>query len=163
MVNEVVSALDETKRQLVREIGFEGLLHFPIANHFDRKLALTLMCRIDTFSIRLVMGNGETIPFDKSDVGKIFGIPTEGKRVEEGSCTDKGIVKKIVTEYLEAEDRNSRSIKPAIKVVTKEYNGGMTEAQKNSFKVAFVIYIMTTGLHLTTHQGYLHTIDRNVS
>jgi hypothetical protein len=94
MVHEVVSALDETKRQLVRDIGFEGLLHFPIANHFDRKLALTLMCRIDTFSIRLVMGNGETIPFDKSDVGKIFGSQLKEKGSRKDPARTRALSKK---------------------------------------------------------------------
>jgi hypothetical protein len=80
----------------------------------------------------------------------------EAQLKEKESRTDpartRALSKKILSEYLEVEDRNSRSIKPAIKVITKDYNGGMTGAQKNSFKVAFVIYIMT----IVLCPGYKH-------
>jgi len=42
LIHEVVSKFDSQKRDLVKSIGFQGILHFPPIMQFNRKFALWL-------------------------------------------------------------------------------------------------------------------------
>jgi hypothetical protein len=46
-VHQLVNEFGETKKALVAEIGFKGLLHFPSVSQIDRRFAVWIMCRVD--------------------------------------------------------------------------------------------------------------------
>jgi hypothetical protein len=92
----------------------------------------------------IILDSSKRLPFSKNDVAKIFGIPCEGKKVTEQFCTDKPTIKYILTEYLGASAKECRSIKPALRILTQVHKETMTNHEQNAFKIAFVIYMMST-------------------
>lgn len=120
------------------------MLHFPHSNQIDRRFAVSLMCKVNHLTRSLVLGRERVIKFNKADINKVFGIPCSGRQIED--CTSKRTVQMILSEYLSNRIKNRRSMKPAIEIISRDCNDITTEADVNSFKVAFVIFIMSTVL-----------------
>ena len=75
---------------------------------------------------------------------RVFGIPCSGSIISETGMARRDIISKVTTLYLGEDSRQSRSIKAAQEVIERKYNNKMTEVEQAAFKVAFVIYIMST-------------------
>lgn len=56
LIHEVVSKFDVQKRDLVKSIGFQGILHFPAIKQFNRKFVLWLMSCVNEDSSTLSIG-----------------------------------------------------------------------------------------------------------
>jgi hypothetical protein len=129
---------------LILQIGFEGLLHFPSLHQVDRRFGVWLMCRVDPITSTIVLDSTTRLVFNKTDINKVFGIPCDGKRVDDQFCTNKETIPKILTVHLQSSSKNARSIKPSLQIISQKYDAPMTMEQRNAFKVAFIIYIMST-------------------
>lgn len=81
LIFEVMSKFDSQKRDLVKSVGFEGILHFTSIKQFDRKFSLWLMSCVDEHSSTINIGHHISLPFSMDDVGHIFGIPFSGRSV----------------------------------------------------------------------------------
>lgn len=119
------------------------MLQFPNLQQVDRRFAVWLMCRVNNLTRTIVLDSTKTIELDARDVNRVFGIPCRGKRVDGNSCTDRQTITKILTLHLQASKQNARSMKPAVEIITRNYNTPMTKEQCDAFKVAFIIYIMS--------------------
>lgn len=87
--NAVVSKFNDEQRAIVKDTGFKGLLDFPPAKQMYRRFAVSLMCRVDNLSISLILPNREIILFSNNDIGKVFGIPCKGNKIDDHLCTQK--------------------------------------------------------------------------
>lgn len=67
--------------QLVRSIGFDGLLHMPLLKQINLRFSTWLMTRVDELSQTLLISDGIRINFDKDDVARVFGIPASGRSI----------------------------------------------------------------------------------
>lgn len=81
LIHEAVSKFDEQKRDIVKSIGFEGILYFPAIKQFNRRFALWLMSCVHAETSSLHIGQHISLRFNKLDVGHVFGIPSSGKRI----------------------------------------------------------------------------------
>ncbi|KAG2634706.1 hypothetical protein PVAP13_2NG395200 [Panicum virgatum] len=143
-VYDVISSFTEQKRDLVRSIGFGGILLFPPLKNINRRFAVWLMSRVDPLSQTIVVNNCKRIKFNKTDVEKVFGIPCHGKVVSDCNMPRKVIIPTVKKSYPGTDARENRSIKAAQEVVEKQCSGTMTDTEQDAFKVAFVIYLMST-------------------
>lgn len=143
-VYDVISSFTEQKRDLVRSIGFGGILLFPPLKNINRRFAMWLMSRVDPLSQTIVVNNCKRIKFNKTDVEKVFGIPCHGKVVSDCNMPRKVIIPTVKKSYPGTDARENRSIKAAQEVVEKQCSGTMTDTEQDAFKVAFVIYLMST-------------------
>lgn len=80
LVYDVVSKFGDQKKEIVKSLGFEGMLHFPPIKTLNRKLSAWLLSKVDLASQSLVFGPHKSIRFGKEDVRKVFGIPCGGKK-----------------------------------------------------------------------------------
>jgi len=133
---DIISSFDDHKKQLVQSIGFGGLLMFPALRQINRRFAAWIMSRVDPLSQTLIIEPSKQISFNKDDVERVLGIPSQGK-----SVLSKQLVNKVSDMYLQGRDKDRRSIKVAQDVIERNYPEGMSEADINAFKVAFVIYV----------------------
>jgi len=154
-IYDVISSFDEFKRELVKSIGFGGLLLFPSLRQINRRFAVWLMSRVDPLTQTLVIDSKKKIKFGKTDVERVFGIPCSGSIISETGMARRDIISKVTTVYLGEDSRQSRSIKTAQEVVERKHNNKMTEAEQAAFKVAFVIYIMSTLLSPGSKYNYV--------
>jgi hypothetical protein len=143
-VHDVISSFDEVKCLMVKSIGFGGLLKFPMLPHLNRKFALWLMTKVEETSQSIVVDSCRSFLFTKEDVHLVFGIPAAGKRValEDGGRDDSRV--QFVRRCLGLEGKDARCIKAAEDILVREYDNPMHPFEEDSFKVAFVIFIMAT-------------------
>lgn len=76
-----MSNFDDYKKDLVKLIGFEGILHFPDIKQFNRRFILWLMSCVKAESSSLCIGDHIVIRFTKSDAAHVLRIPCAGKSV----------------------------------------------------------------------------------
>ncbi|CAL5054294.1 unnamed protein product [Urochloa decumbens] len=160
-VYDVMQGLSERKKELVREIGFAGLLSFPPITHMDNKFAVWVMCCVDALEHCIVVDADKKIKFDKHDVGLLFGIPTGGKTVEVKSKRKKEVVSRVWCEMIGIKDSRNRSIKAILDVIQREHGSVMSYGECVSFKLAFVVYVLSTVLAPGSRYDYvfLHYLD----
>lgn len=144
LLYDVISKFDNIKRELVKSMGFGGLLCFPPLRQINRRFAVWLMSKVDPLSQTIVINESCRIKFSKKDVHRIFGIPCSGCSVYQNGTPSKEIISKVTSLYLGGDGKEHRSIKAAQGVIERDYGLGMTAEQQDSFKVAFVIYVMST-------------------
>ncbi|KAF8696655.1 hypothetical protein HU200_036275 [Digitaria exilis] len=98
LLYDVISKFDSIKRELVRSIGFGGLLCFPPLRQVNRR-----------------------IKYSKEDVYRIFGIPCSGRSVYENGIPSKEVISKVTSLYLGGDGKEQRSIKVAQGVIERDY------------------------------------------
>lgn len=81
VVHDVVSNFPDYKKELVKSLGFEGILHLPDIKQVNRRFVLWLMSAVKVESSSLLVGDNIDIKFTKHDVAHVFGIPCTGKSV----------------------------------------------------------------------------------
>ncbi|CAO2161046.1 unnamed protein product [Urochloa humidicola] len=127
------------------------------------------MSRVDPSSQSLVINDSRKIPFNKDDVAHVFGIPSHGLSVNGHAATLKKVVSTIKAKYLGIEAKDSTSsIKVAQEIIERDYGRSMSPTEENAFKVAFVVYVMSTLLSPGASKEYwdaladpsvIHTYD----
>ncbi|OEL25203.1 hypothetical protein BAE44_0013777 [Dichanthelium oligosanthes] len=128
-LHDVISRLDQ--RNLVRSIGFDGLLHFPSIRQINRRFSLWLKSRVDQMSQHLVIDGHMRIKFSKDDIGAVFGIPNSGRRVLENGISTKETTMRMMDRYLGIQTKDNRSIKAEQEVIERHYEGQMMQMTKN--------------------------------
>ena len=154
-VYDVISAFDDKKKELVTSIGFGGLLFFPPLRQINRRFAVWLMSRVDPLSQMLVIDSAKRIKFNKVDIEHVFGIPCRGSSISDSGMPRKEIIGKVMGLYLGDGAKENRSIKSVQEVLERNYRGEMSENEQNAFKVAFVIFVMSTVLSPGSKYDYV--------
>lgn len=144
LLYDIISRFDDFKRDLVKSIGFGGILCFPPLRQLNRRFAVWLMSKVDPRSQTLVIDDSRRIRFTKEDVFRVFGIPCYGRSVFCNGIPSKEVISKVMSCYLGTDVREHRSIKAAQEVIQCDYGQTMSVEEQNSFKAAFVIYVMST-------------------
>lgn len=143
----LVRGFDNGKRELISDIGFEGLLRIPCIKSLDEKFSLWLMSRLDPETMVFCLPNGEKLEFADVDAHFVLGIPFKGKLVIHDNYPGKEAVK-IVLGILGIEGNpGSLSLEFLEGIITKDYGPvKMTKVERATFKVAFVLYSMASFL-----------------
>ena len=128
---------------------------FPALRQINRRFAAWIMSRVDPLSQTLIIEPSKQISFNKDDVERVLGIPSQGKSVLSLGAPSKQLVNKVSDMYLQGRDKDKRSIKVAQDVIERNYPEGMSESDINAFKVAFVIYVMSTLLSPGSKHDYI--------
>ncbi|PUZ50896.1 hypothetical protein GQ55_6G110700 [Panicum hallii var. hallii] len=143
-LHDCIAGLTDRKKELVKSIGFEGLLLFPNIRQLNRRFILWLMNKVDPLTPAMVIGSTRKIVFDKEDVARVFGIPSQGLSVADNGKPGNEVVASIKRAYLGIDPKDNHSIKAAQDVIERNYDRSMTDEDETAFKVAFVIYVMDT-------------------
>ena len=78
LIHEIVSTFGPEKKDLVRAVGFHGLLNFPSIKQINLRFSAWLMSGVDELSQSLHIVDGTRIHFTKVDIAMVFGIPSTG-------------------------------------------------------------------------------------
>lgn len=154
MLYDIINKFDDMKRELARSIGFGGHLCFPPLRQINRRFGIWLMSRIDAWTQTLVIDERCKIWFTKEDVYHVFGVPCTGRSVYCNGIASQEVIGKVMSCFLVIGVKEHRSIKAAQDIIEREYGDGMSIEQQNSFKAAFVIYVMSTLLSLGAKYDY---------
>ncbi|KAI4985403.1 hypothetical protein ZWY2020_018033 [Hordeum vulgare] len=149
----LVDRLCEQKRCLVREMGFEGLLHLPVVTRSNRKQSMWLMSKIDEKASAMVIDARRDLPFNDGDVGKVLGVPSVGSPIARNVLPHVGdVVRRILGINI-----GLHKITPIMRIVELKYRIPMTKDESRQFKVAFAICAMTFLLAPPLKHNYFTT------
>lgn len=151
------------KKDLVRAVGFHGLLNFASIKQINLHFSAWLMSRVDELSQSLHIVDGTRIHFTKDDIATVFGIPSTGWSILPKTAKHYS---GNVTPQLAAADINVKqlcSIKAAQSIAARDHDGPMSLSEQDEFKAAFVVFVMSTllapcGKHDRVSDDYMHVI-----
>uniref|UniRef100_A0A0A9AN99 Aminotransferase-like plant mobile domain-containing protein n=1 Tax=Arundo donax TaxID=35708 RepID=A0A0A9AN99_ARUDO len=136
----VVSQLSEFKKQVIRDLGFGGLLYLPSIFKVNLKFSIWLLSRLDPTTSEIVLDENRRILVYEKDVGTVFGIPAGELDVCRADITSKGVE---FLRYTLGLDRSSaRSFKGLESVLQDQIDENSSRQEIDRFKIAFVIYVM---------------------
>ena len=139
-VFSLVSKLSEFKKQLVRDTGFGGILEIPSISKLNLKLSSWLLCKLDTEESCLVVGPSRQIYVHEDDVGIVLGIPNGEIDISTTSVTDEQL--ELLRSSIGLVGSDVRSIKGIEYVLEKHLDDQSSSQEIDSFKVAFVVFIV---------------------
>ena len=90
---DVIPCFDERKKELVRAIGFGGILDFPPLRQINWRFAVWLMSSVDPSSQTLVIDPANRTKFNKVDVDRAVGIPCRGRSISKCGVPPKEIIR----------------------------------------------------------------------
>ncbi|KAG2641926.1 hypothetical protein PVAP13_2KG217100 [Panicum virgatum] len=136
----MVSKLSEFKKQLIRDIGFGGILEIPCISKLNLKLSSWLLSKLDTEESCLVFGPSRQIYVHEDDVGIVLGIPNGEIDITTTSVTDDQL--DLLRSSIGLVGPDVRSIKGIDYVLEKHLDHQSSSQELDSFKVAFVVFIV---------------------
>lgn len=141
-VVSIVAKFDQMKRDLVREIGFEGILDLPHITKVDRKFTLWLLTKLDPETRSIVVNDQCITDVIDFEVARILGIPCGSRDVCSLDVGDKKSKLEFIHHFVGTTEADNNSLKVAENNVTAKYDLPMSEKDQHSFKVSFVVWVM---------------------
>ncbi|TVU20815.1 hypothetical protein EJB05_30412, partial [Eragrostis curvula] len=89
-VFHVVEQLSPEQQELVRSIGFGGLLDLPRYDKLDRHFAAWLFNQVDAATASMADSAGARAPITARDVHEVLGVPLGGRDVAPGRAAGAG-------------------------------------------------------------------------
>jgi hypothetical protein len=137
----VVSKFSDYKKQIVRDIGFGGIVDLPCITKVNLRLSSWLLSKLDMNESALVFTRSKRIWFHERDIGIVFGIPSGDIDVDSVEISSQQI--NIIRQYCGLDMRDARSVKGLDSVLEQHLDDSSTSFELNRFKIAFVIFVMT--------------------
>ncbi|KAL6609417.1 hypothetical protein ACP70R_039386 [Stipagrostis hirtigluma subsp. patula] len=141
-VARIFGGLDGVKRELVKEIGFDGLLKLPGQFELDETLSLWLLSRLDTDSCSLITPRGEMLPIRDVDVHFVLGIPFHGTEVRHDNKVHGEVLAAIKRKLSITGTAATLTMDYLEHLLMKDYAEPMQKEEKDAFKIAAVLYAM---------------------
>jgi hypothetical protein len=155
-VHDIISRFDERKRKLVESIGFGGLLKFPPIKSTNRRFSAWLMEMVDVANSSLTLTDGSSLRFYSEDIAIVFGIPGTGKKVNGARNLSREAKDRMKLQCWPSDGKDQRSIKAVQELLVTKYPDGMNADQEDAFKVAFVVFVMSTLFVPGAKHDYVH-------
>ncbi|RCV25515.1 hypothetical protein SETIT_5G172900v2 [Setaria italica] len=149
-VRRVVDALSPEEQDLIRSIGFGGLLHLTRYGKLDRHFYAWLVNQLVTAALALAPGvsggpvfladgAGAELPVTARDVHEVLGVPVGERPVgRDPTDADTAAVRRALG--------NMQPTLPVVEAVlgqrkARPSEGPMTQSERDSFGVAFVLFV----------------------
>uniref|UniRef100_A0A0E0LRZ5 Aminotransferase-like plant mobile domain-containing protein n=1 Tax=Oryza punctata TaxID=4537 RepID=A0A0E0LRZ5_ORYPU len=141
-VVDIIKDFNNTKKELIGEIGFGGILDFKLTK-VHRQYGAWLLSKVDPKSCTIVMDVNQELPVGPKDVNEVFGLPCSGDPII--PCSQEELIEKkqILCEIFGIPNFSHLKISLLEEILKKKYGTTMTIVEKRVFKVAFVLYVTT--------------------
>ncbi|CAM0874999.1 unnamed protein product [Alopecurus aequalis] len=138
-LKELVDGLTEEQRELVRQMGFGGILDIAYIRKGNRVASMWILQHVDEIASAISIGHLRVITFDNTDFGKVLGVPAGGAEIP--TETPKHVVDDIRKILGIGESETRMSV--ITEIVKTTYPEKMDKKQEDAFKVAFGICAVT--------------------
>jgi hypothetical protein len=143
----VIAKFDEKKRELVRSIGFGGLLELHQINKVSGRLTIWLLSRLDPENRTIEIDGEIQVEMVDFDVHRILGIPCGPYKVALMKTNDTKAKKMFMLQLIGASPNESNSLLAAGRVVAMDYGGNMDKKQCDNFKISLLYLCLFIFLH----------------
>ncbi|CAN6285601.1 unnamed protein product [Urochloa humidicola] len=138
----IVGKFNQAKQDLVREIGFHGILELPQIAKVDRKFTMWLLTKLNPETKCIVVNDQEVTDVNDFEVARIMGIPCGNKCVCPLDGDDRKSKLDFVRNCIGAKESETNGLVAAGLNVTKDYSYPMSVKEIDTFKVSFVVWVM---------------------
>jgi hypothetical protein len=142
---EVFSTFDAQK-DILKTMNFQGVLNFPKFQEFDLYFCLCVMSKVDCSSCSIRMRDCKEIAIRDFDVGNILGIPWYGLEMLVEPVATHDTVSRITSLLRKADSKANLTVSHLEKNLMKNYDGQMNKVEIDAFKIAIVVFTMSTVL-----------------
>lgn len=152
----MVSTFSDYKKQLVRDMGFTGMLNLPCINKLNLRLSSWLLTKLDIDESSLVFSDTRRIFAHEKDVGIVFDIPCGYLDVSSADISQEQI--DIIRSSCALHSRDKMlSLKDLDVVLEKHLDDKSSRQETDRFKVAFVMFVMGHLLAPSAKHDYCST------
>nr|CAB3477214.1 unnamed protein product [Digitaria exilis] len=160
-VRRFVDKLSDEQEEVVRSMGFEGVLHLSRYSKLDRHFSAWLCNQLVVATapasasaparvpISLADGAGADVPVTARDVSEVLGVPNGERPVEVArNPADKGRDAAAVRRALGLDPGEAPTLQAAEAIVARRNKdaplaqGPMTQAERDAFVVAFLLLVV---------------------
>ncbi|BAD86896.1 hypothetical protein [Oryza sativa Japonica Group] len=141
-VVNIIKEFDDRKKELIGEVGFDGLLDIKLTK-VNRQFGAWLLSKVDPKSCAIVKDVNQELPFGPNDVNAVFGLPCSGQPIIPCSQDELDGKKQILCEIFEIPNFSHMKISLLERILKKQYGYPMTIDEKRVFMAAFVLYVTT--------------------
>ncbi|KAI5007004.1 hypothetical protein ZWY2020_046952 [Hordeum vulgare] len=137
-----IDSFSDFKRQLVRDIGFGGVLGIKPLPKLNLKFSSCLMEKVNPDTKEILIDDDRGIKFFPKDVSNVFGIPCGTKKIStyptelSKACAE---FKKIAEEM---SDKGVHSLKAAEAILVKHLGTDSPSIDIDMFKITAVIFVV---------------------
>jgi hypothetical protein len=143
-VTSIISSFKGEKSRLVRWIGFEGLLRIGVRKSLNDDFSLWLLSILDTERMTLRTGRATVFSITEQDMNILMGIPHVGIEVDVDSNVPEDVMLSICHKLSLDNPQDSITLPFLEEILTRNYGLVMSHKEEEAFKIAFVLYAMTT-------------------
>uniref|UniRef100_A0ACD5YDE7 Uncharacterized protein n=1 Tax=Avena sativa TaxID=4498 RepID=A0ACD5YDE7_AVESA len=154
-VTSIFSSFVGEKARLVRWIGFGGLLRIGARKSLNDDFSLWLLSILDTDKMALRTGRAMVLSISDLDISIVMGIPHVGIEVDVESKVQPDVLESVRLKLSLDSPQDRITIPYLEKILTRDYGLVMSYKEEEAFKIATVLYAMTTLLGV---QGLIPSI-----
>lgn len=154
-VYRVMQSFTEYKKDLIRVIGFGGILELPNLMKLNLRFSKWLLSRVDCEKKAILVDDGWYIRFYDHDVEKMFGIPCGAREIFGADGAAPNAAVEFIRTALGMTDKDAHSLKKVEEFLRRDINESSSSLEQDSFQVAFVIFVMGHLLAPSTKHDYV--------
>ncbi|KAE8787797.1 hypothetical protein D1007_38268 [Hordeum vulgare] len=154
-IGVVISKFSDFKKELVRETGFDGLMHIKSWQKINLKYSAYLMDRVDVENSIINLESQGMLELTDNQVHYVFGIPIgEHTIVSEGVDPSYACVE-FTRLAVGISDKGTHSLKASEEYLNRDITVDSRKIDKDCFKIAFVIFVVGHALAPSAKHDYI--------
>ncbi|XP_066163192.1 uncharacterized protein [Oryza sativa Japonica Group] len=139
---DLFSDIGDQQKELVRQMGFDGLLSMRLTK-LNKQFGAWILCKLDPSSGNLFAGSKHEICLTCEDVSLLLGIPCGRKQILPAIKNEVKDVKAYMCEIFEKDSFDGITIATIQRILEKKFTRTMTVHEQIVFKTAFIIFVVT--------------------
>ncbi|XP_021319882.1 uncharacterized protein LOC8057879 isoform X4 [Sorghum bicolor] len=157
MTSDIFSSIeDETRLQLIKDMGFQGFKYLNI-HKSNKDFAAWLLSKFDPVRCTLLSGTRSEIKLTESDVNLILGIPCEGKPIVPATHQEVVIMKKYICNVFGKESFEQITLPFLTGILYKKPESPMSVGEAIKFKTALIMVLVTIFLGPVSLNNHIST------
>uniref|UniRef100_A0A0E0G9V6 Uncharacterized protein n=1 Tax=Oryza nivara TaxID=4536 RepID=A0A0E0G9V6_ORYNI len=142
ILSDLFSGFGDQQKELVKQMGFDGLLSMRLTK-LNKQFGAWILCKLDPSSGNLFAGSRHEICLTCEDVSLLLGIPYGRKEILPAIKNEVKDVKAYMCEIFEKDSFDGLTIVTIQRILEKKFNSTMTVHEQIVFKTAFIIFVVT--------------------
>uniref|UniRef100_A0A0D9ZGN8 Aminotransferase-like plant mobile domain-containing protein n=1 Tax=Oryza glumipatula TaxID=40148 RepID=A0A0D9ZGN8_9ORYZ len=142
ILSDLFSGFGDQQKELVKQMGFDGLLSVRLTK-LNKQFGAWILCKLDPSSGNLFAGSRHEICLTCEDVSLLLGIPCGRKEILLAIKYEVKYVKAYMCEIFEKDSFDGLTIVTIQRILEKKFNMTMTVHEQIIFKTAFIIFVVT--------------------
>uniref|UniRef100_M0W185 Uncharacterized protein n=1 Tax=Hordeum vulgare subsp. vulgare TaxID=112509 RepID=M0W185_HORVV len=138
----VFSQFNDFKKQLIRDIGFGGVLAIKTLPKLNLKFSSCLMEKVNPETREILIEDYRAIMFSSQDVSNVFGIPCGAKKISSYPTELSEACAEFKKFAEDMSDKGVHSLKAAEAILVKHLDAESRTLDIDMFKIASVIFVV---------------------